>query len=296
MERWFQGFFGYRSFIATLIVAFAIALGFVPVKNWVQMFVDRYFFRGSQEELAVQNEQLRREVLQTERLKSVATLAAGMAHEIKNPLASIKTFAEYLPQKYDDPAFREKFAKIVSQEVDKMNGLVHRLLDFARPSAPKLERVRLSSLVQDTVAFLQGTLLKRHVTVRMTLSPDDAVLADPAQLRQAILNVLLNSIEAMPGPGTIAVSTARENGSLAVVIADSGPGIPRRDLQRVFDPFYTTKPGGTGLGLSVVHTILREHGGRVRVRSQVGKGTEVRLLLPLLQGGRHGEVAHLDRG
>jgi two-component system sensor histidine kinase HydH len=281
--------------VGTAIAGFAIVLGFVPLKNWIQVFVDRYFFKGSQVELAAQNEQLRRQVQQTERLKVVSTLAAGMAHEIKNPLASIRTFAEYLPEKYDDPAFREKFARILTQEVDKMNALVQRLLDFARPNRPQLRLVRLSTLIRETLDFLQGTLLNKQVRVETAFAQRDEVLADSGQIKQALLNVLLNSIEAMQGSGRITVSTVQQNGSVAIVVSDTGPGIAKRDLARVFDPFYTTKPSGTGLGLSVVHTIVREHGGRVKIDSEVGKGTRIQMILPI-KGGLDGAHAHSDRG
>jgi len=295
MEHWFQGFFGYRSLVATSIVGFAIALGFVPLKNAVQVFVDRYFFRGSQPELAAENERLRHELVRSEKLKAVATLAAGMAHEIKNPLASIKTFAEYLPQKYDDPAYREKFAKIMSQEVEKMNTLVQRLLHFARPSPPQLQPVRLSGVVSETLDFLQGTLLQKQIQVETTFAQTDEVLADAAQLKQALLNVLLNSLEAMDRPGRITISTAQVDSVVTIAIADTGPGIAKKDLQRVFDPFYTTKSSGTGLGLSVVHSIVQEHGGRVAIHSELGAGTRVEIALPR-NGGANGSHAHLDRG
>jgi signal transduction histidine kinase len=280
-ERLFQGFFGYRSLVANVIVGFAIALGFNPLRNIIQRFVDRWFFTKSTPALAEENERLRHEVAQSDRMKAVATLAAGMAHEIKNPLSSIKTFAEYLPTKYDDPEFREKFGRIVAQEVDRMNALVRQLLEFARPAAPHLEMVSMSRLIQDTLEFLQGTLLKQHIVVQTLFDPSDQVQADPGQLKQALLNVVLNSIEGMKGPGRLSIATVRQNGSLAIVVTDTGPGIPRKDLQRVFDPFYTTKAGGTGLGLSVVHSIIRQHGGKVGIESKEGQGTTVRLLLPV---------------
>lgn len=281
MEKWFQGFFGYRSVVATSIVGFGIALGFVPLRNWVQGFVDRYFFKGSQAELAAQNEQLRREVQHTEKLKAVATLAAGMAHEIKNPLSAIKTFAEYLPQRYDDPEFREKFAKITAQEVDKMNTLVQRLLEFARPPQPQLQPVRLSGLVKEVLDLVQGTLIQKHIQVELAFAESDELLVDPGQMKQVFLNLLLNSVEAMERTGRITISTIQQNGHLKVVMNDTGPGIAKNDLQHVFDPFYTTKPGGTGLGLSVVHSIVREHGGRVAIQSEVGRGTTVQMYLPV---------------
>lgn len=281
MEKWFQGFFGYRSLVATSIVGFAIAMGFVPLKNAVQVFVDRYFFRGSQTELAAENERLRQELVRSEKLKAVATLAAGMAHEIKNPLASIKTFSEYLPQKYDDPAYREKFAKIMSQEVEKMNTLVQRLLHFARPSPPQLQPVRLSGMVSETLDFLQGSLLQKQIQVETAFARSDEVLADAAQLKQVFLNILLNSLEAMDCPGRITIATAQVDGVVTIAIADTGPGIAKKDLQRVFDPFYTTKSSGTGLGLSVVHSIVQEHGGRVALQSELGRGTTVHITLPV---------------
>ena len=300
-EHWFKGVFGYRSLIATAVTGFAIAIGFIPAKNRVQGFVDRYFFHRSQFVLEEENEQLKKHVERTERLKAVTALAAGMAHEIKNPLASIKTFAEYLPQKYNDPVFREKFAKIMSMEVDKMNTLVQRLLEFARPTPPQLQPVYASQLLQETLEFLQGTLVKQHITIETEFAETDSVLVDPGQMKQVFLNVLLNSIEAMDPPtrqgggmnqpGRLSVATQQHNGYVEVKIADTGPGIPKKDLQRVFDPFYTTKANGTGLGLSVVHSIVREHGGRVVIHSEPGEGTTVAIHLPRT-GGTNGTSTH----
>lgn len=295
MEKWFQGFMGYRSLVATAIVGFAIALGFNPLRDLVQRFVDRWFFSKNPVALAEENERLRQEVTQSDRLKAVATLAAGMAHEIKNPLASIKTFAEHLPQKYDDPVYREKCVKLIGREVDKMNSLVQRLLDFARPAQPKLAPARVSEIICETLDFLQETLLKRQIQVSTRFEGRDDVLVDQAQMKQVFLNILLNSVEAMEQPGRIAISTAQQNGHLDVTVSDTGPGIPKKDLLHVFDPFYTTKASGTGLGLSVVHTIMGEHGGRVSIASEAGKGTRIKLRLPL-NGREHGTHAHSDRG
>lgn len=288
-EKFLQGVMGYRSIIGSLLAGFAIALGFNPLKDAVQRFIDELFFHGTQESLANENDRLRQEVARAEKLRAVATLAAGMAHEIKNPLSSIKTFAEYLPQKYDDPAYREKFAKIMSQEVDKMNSLVQRLLEFARPTQPRLQSVRLSGVVKETLDFLQGTLLQKQIQVDTHFAETDEVLADPAQLKQVFLNLLLNSVDAIEPPGSVSVSTGQENGHLEVTVTDTGRGIPKKDLPHVFDPFFTTKSGGTGLGLSVVHSIVREHGGHVRVESETGRGTSVTITLPT--NGRSHEQA-----
>ena len=294
-EKLLQGVVGYRSLVASLLAGFAIALGFNPLKDFIQKFVDQLFFNGTQAALVEENERLRQELIRTEKLKAVSTLAAGMAHEIKNPLASIKTFAEYLPQKYEDPAYREKFARIMSQEVDKMNTLVQRLLEFARPTQPRLQSVRLSGVVKETLDFLQGTLLQKQIQVETRFAETDEVLADPAQLKQVFLNLLLNSVDAIEPPGHIAISTGQENGHLDVVVTDTGRGIPKKDLPHVFDPFFTTKPSGTGLGLSVVHSIVREHGGRVQVESEVGYGTTVTITLPT-NGRSHEPASDTGRG
>lgn len=279
-ERLLQGIVGYRSLIGSVLAGFAIALGFNPLKDLVQRFIDQLFFHGSQEVLAEENERLRHELIRTERLRSVATLAAGMAHEIKNPLAAIKTFAEYMPEKFEDPTYREKYARIMGQEVERMNSLVKRLLEFARPSEPKLQPVEVSSIVKDTLEFLHGTIIERQIQVETALNPTAQVMADPSQLKQVFLNLILNSIDAIKSPGQILVSSHRENGHVHVTITDSGCGIPRGDLPRIFDPFFSRKTDGTGLGLSVVHSIIQEHGGRIAVDSELGEGTTVRISLP----------------
>ena len=281
MEKWFQGFLGYRSVFATGVVAFLIAIFFNPLRNRIQALVDRYFFHGTQIALAEENERLRRELTNTEKLKAVAALAAGLAHELKNPLASLKTFVEYLPDKYGDPAYREKFSRIVGQEVGQMNTLVQQLLEFARPSPPQRQPVKLSRLIDETVGFLHGALLKKRIEVARAYTGQDELSVDPGQIKQVFLNLFLNSIEAMERPGCISVTTVSENGHVEILVADTGPGIAKKDLPHVFDPFYTTKASGTGLGLSVVHSIVREHGGRVTVDSNVGRGTTVRIQLPV---------------
>ena len=155
-EKWLQGLVGYRSLLVSGTIGFLIAVGFLPLKNWVQTFVDRYFFHSTQAVLAEENERLRQEIVRTEKLKAVTTLAAGLAHEIKNPLASLKTFTQYLPERYDDPAFREKFARITGEEVEKINDLVRRLLEFAKPAPPQKQPVKLSRLLDETVEFLDA--------------------------------------------------------------------------------------------------------------------------------------------
>ena len=281
IERVFQTRLGYDSAWLSLAAFALMALVFQPLKIGIQRLVDWLFFRAPHEELIRRVERLEEETRQTEKLRSVATLAAGMAHEIKNPIASIKTFTECLPQRYGDAEFREKFTRIVGQEVERINGLVQRLLDFARPRPPDRKPVRLAQLIDETVELLQRPLMEKRIRLVRSDSQRDEILVDPAQIKQVLLNLLLNSIEAMDRPGCITLSTVALNGHLELIVTDTGPGIPSKELPRVFDPFYTTKASGTGLGLSVVHSIIREHGGRVSVDSAHGRGTTFRIQLPL---------------
>ena len=281
MEKWFQGFLGYRSVVATGIVAFVIAVCFNPLRNWIQARVDRALFKGTPVELAAQREQLLHEVQKSEQLKAVATLAAGMAHEIKNPLAAIKTFTEFLPEKHRDPEFIKTFHRIVGQEVERIHTTVQNLLTFAKPEAMTREPVNIAVVIHETLALLNGDCLKRRVAVETSIEePSLQMIGDRTRLRQALLNLCLNSLEAMEGGGTLSVAVSSQNAHITLAVRDTGKGIARADLPRVFEPFFTTKPTGTGLGLSVVHGIVEEHGGTVSIDSQSGQGTIVRLELP----------------
>lgn len=283
MERWFQGFLGYRSLFGTLVAAFLIAVFFNPLRNRIQAWVDHALFNATPAELAVQREQLLVEVRKGDQMKAVATLAAGMAHEIKNPLTSLKTFTDYLPSKGSDPAFRRKFQRVVTQEVGKIDRIVHQLLDFSKPTPPQLQLIRVSEVLDETLDFLNSECLKRRVIIKRTYDAEDLVSGDPQQLRQVFLNLFLNSLEAMDGHGgTLSVAATQQNGQLTVTIQDTGPGIPAAHLGQVFEPFFTTKPSGTGLGLSVVRNIVEEHGGRISLENVNGHGARCVLTLPLV--------------
>ena len=280
MEHWFAGFVGYRSIFATLIVAFLIAIGFNPLRERLQTFVDLALFKATPAELATQREQLLVEVRKGEQQKAVATLAAGLAHEIKNPLASIKTFTEYLTTHYADPTFREKFQKIVGGEVERINLIVQQLLEFAKPVPPKLLPMDVSQLMDDTVTLLNNELLTHQADVQREYDSHQPILGDPQQLKQVFLNLFLNSLHAMNGHGQLCLKTKQRGAELEITVQDNGQGIPAEHLARIFEPFFSTKPNGTGLGLAVVQGIIKEHGGSIRVESQVSHGTTIRLYLP----------------
>jgi len=281
VERVVQTTFGYQSVWLSLSAFALMALVFQPLKLGIQRLVDRLFFHAPHEELVRRMERLEQEVRQAEKLKAVSTLAAGLAHEIKNPLTSIKTFTTYLLEKGTDPEFQRKFQRIVTHEVDKIDHIVHQLLDFAKPAPPKLEAVQTSRLLDETLDFLSNDCLKRRIAVERRYGSEVTIQGDSQQLRQVFLNLFLNSLEAMDGTGgTLSVATARKGSHLAVTIADTGPGIPKEHLPHLFDPFFTTKPRGTGLGLAVVQGIIQEHRGTITIDSHPGEGTRVRIEFP----------------
>ncbi len=308
-ERLLQGVVGYQSLIISILTALTIAIIFIPLKNKIQNFVDRVFFKGTFTQIAREKELLQEEVNRSERLKAVATFASGMAHEIKNPLTSIKTFAEYLPKKKNDAEFLNKFSKIVSGEVNRIDSLVHQLLDFAKPAPLKLQSIDIHSLLDETLGLLSNDFLKHRIKVIKNYNTDEhglkstdghglnisgnssqisgnscLIKADSNQLRQAFLNLFLNAIDAMPDGGTLTVSTnlrSSDSKSAIICVKDTGCGIPEEDLPHIFEPFYSKKEEGTGLGLSIVYNIIKEHNGSIKAKSKLGEGTKFIIELPL---------------
>lgn len=283
LEKLFQALLGYTAFTVSVLAVLCIALTFVPLKNKTQHFLDKYFFKGTQTQIAEENERLRQEVARTEKLKTVATLASGMAHEIKNPLTAIKTFVEYLPERKDNPEFLDKFSRIVGAEVDRIDNLVHQLLEFAKPSPLTLKETDIHQLIDETLSLLNNQLVQHKIDlIRNYHAERNQILnIDPNQIRQALLNIFLNAIEAMRHGGTLTVETqATSDERLIIHIRDTGSGIHPKDLPHVFDPFFSKKDHGTGLGLAITHGIIQEHGGEIKVTSELGKGTEVNIKIP----------------
>ena len=279
-ERLFQTYLGYRSFLMSILAAMTIALLFNPLRSVFNKLIDRVLFGKGIEQLSTENVFLRHELQHQDRLKAVATLAAGMAHEIKNPLTAIKIFAEHLPTKYNDPDFRDKFKGVMVKEVDRVNNIVQQLLDFSKPKDLELKPDSVKQILEETLNLLNSSFLSHRIEVVRDYKTDPKLLVDRNQLKQAFLNLLLNAIQAMPEGGTLTVSTfLNGKDDFVVSIADTGVGIPEDQLAHIFDPFYTTKEGGTGLGLSIVHGIVTRHGGKIRAQNNNGPGANFRITL-----------------
>jgi two-component system sensor histidine kinase HydH len=242
---------------------------------------------------------LENQVRRTDRLASIGTLSAGMAHEIKNPLVTLKTFTQLLPERYEDPDFRDTFSSLVGNEVKRIDSIVNQLLRFARPAKPSLQPTRLHEIIDNTLRLVQQQLKQKGINLRKEYNvPTDLIQGDSDLLVQAFLNFFMNAIDAMENGGELAVSTAlfeQETAQstflgvpatetcLRLSIRDNGKGIKPEDIPHVFDPFFTTKSSGTGLGLSVSHGIIHEHHGQIDVESEVGVGTSFHVVFPLLR-------------
>ncbi len=282
MESIFRGFVGYKSAPWTLSVIAIFILIFQPLKNLIQSFVDKYFFKTSQATLVEELQKAQEELKRAERLKAVGTLAAGMAHEIKNPLTGIKTFTEYLLIKHNEPGFLEKFHKIVSTEVDKINSTVQQLLDFSKPKPLQLNKANINKIIDQTVSLLSNNFIKHKI--KLIRNYDESLpplLIDPNQIQQIFCNLFLNSIDAMKSGGELSIVTKQNDNAIEIIISDTGKGIARNDLEHIFDPFYTTKEGGTGLGMSITYGIIKEHKGTIEVESEKNNGTRFIIKLPL---------------
>jgi len=237
-----------------------------------------------------QRMRLEEQMVQTEKLTSLGLLAAGVAHEVNTPLAVISNYIQMLAKQIpaDDP--RQKTIERIVKQTFRASEIVNNLLNFSRTGAAEFVEVDLNSVLEETLTLVQHPLKTARVNViknyKEQLPP---VLGSITRLQQVFLNLFMNARDAMPNGGMVEVRTAAQNGSVEVEVTDTGTGIPPENLHRIFDPFFTTKASGrgTGLGLSVSYGIIKEHAGKVDVRSTPGKGTSFRLEFPVARKAVH---------
>ena len=238
--------------------------------------------------------QLEDRLRRSDRLAAIGELAAGLAHEIKNPLTSLLTFSRHLPRRFEDADFREKFLSVVPRELERINTIVERLLELARPARLTFKPLRLPALLERVLELYGDRLEAQDIrVVREWRREVPAIWADQETLYRALMNLVANALDAMPRGGTLTLrvgwsdaetlANARAGARrMAVEVEDSGMGIAPTDLDRVFNPFFSTKEGGTGLGLALTQKIVEDHGGSIDVRSSSGAGALFRILLPLM--------------
>ncbi len=232
---------------------------------------------------------LRREVERSRRLASVGRLAAGVAHEVRNPLSSIKGFATYFKQRYQAVPEDQQTADIMIQEVDRLNRVVTQLLEFARPISISPKPVSISDLVADSIKLIEQQVRDKQITIDTRNSVEiDRIDIDADRLNQVLLNIYLNALGAMRPGDELRIdatnSAGGETGSLDIRVSDTGCGITKEDLPKIFDPYFTTKSTGTGLGLAIAHNIVEAMGGSIDVESEVDTGTTFRIVIPVTEG------------
>ncbi len=225
--------------------------------------------------------ELEKEVARSRHLTSISSLAAGVAHEIRNPLSSIKGFAIYLKERLQADSEDKKTADIIVDEVERLNRVITQLIEFARPMELKKEKTRISDLVGHALKLIEGEAQKNNIQINV--SPENNELfaeVDPDKVKQVLLNIFLNALASMKNGGSLDINIFEEKENVEVAVQDTGTGIGEKDLPRIYDPYFTSKPAGTGLGLAVVQKIMEAHGGKVSVESAKEKGTKVSLYFP----------------
>lgn len=226
---------------------------------------------------------LKKEVARSQRLASVGRLAAGVAHEVRNPLSSIKGFATYFKERYHNVPEDIHIAQIMIKEVDRLNRVVGQLLEFARPITLTKKAFSINTLITDSLKMVERQADEANVDLKVQLLPDSKdVILDPDKISQVLLNLYLNAIESMRSGGelSVTISVPSEKNGIEINVADTGAGIRPEDLAHVFDPYFTTKTSGTGLGLAIVHNILEAHAGQIKIKSHLEAGTTITLVLP----------------
>lgn len=220
----------------------------------------------------------------SERLYAIGQLSAGLAHEIRNPLASIGGAAAIL-KKNDSEQRRQEFLNIIEKESERLNRLLTNFIDFARPRAPQYQSVDIGALVASVIDLAKHGIGRRAVQIRTRVLADlPPVTCDPEQVKQVVLNLVMNAIQAIPEGGNVEVNLLRDPTRVVIEVKDEGVGIMPEHLDNIFDPFFTTKDTGSGLGLSVAHQIVTQHGGVLTAKNNTGKGATFSLSLPLIRG------------
>jgi len=233
---------------------------------------------------------LRHEVARSQRLASVGRLAAGVAHEIRNPLSSIKGFATYFKERYPDRPEDQQTADIMIQEVDRLNRVVGQLLEFAKPVPVKPKWVSLQDLLNDSIKLITDRAAEKGISIRAQNNIQvDEVRVDPDRINQVLLNLYLNAIDSMEPGGELKVkiSSDGQHRDVVIQVSDTGCGISRQDLSKIFEPYFTTKSTGTGLGLAIAHNIIEAIGGSITAESEKEVGTTFTVALPNSEENKH---------
>jgi two-component system sensor histidine kinase HydH len=235
------------------------------------------------------------QLIRSEKLAALGQLAAGVAHEIRNPLTSINILIHSLRQNISSGESRSEDFKVIEEEIHRINEIVDQFLRFAKPAPPHLERTEVTSIFEEILQLLRPQMEKLRISVQKDFRSVPLITIDNEQMKQVILNLLMNSIQAMPEGGQFRLEgeVSKDGQWVEFSIRDSGVGIPPEDMDKLFNPFFSTKEGGIGLGLSIAHRIIDQHHGKIEVTSNPNEGTIFTVYLPIDQGQE--DADHSDR-
>ncbi len=260
----------------------------LAVRN-AQLYAElRNYAQNLEEMVEVRTKELRAaqaQLIRSEKLAGLGRLAAGIAHEVNNPLQPILNCLDMAIEDVNSGNMVDtEVLRVAEREVQRIKTIVSRLLDFARPgTSSDTEEVDLRSLIQEIMLLTRKNLEQRSVTVTTRVDVEQPLIGNPAQLKQVVLNLVLNAMEAMPEGGEIAIDVYAAEGGAVIAVTDTGIGMDAETVAQIFDPFYSTKQEGTGLGLAVTYGIIEGHGGRISVESELGKGTQFSIWIPYMQ-------------
>lgn len=233
-------------------------------------------------ELERSNQQLQ---MQAQKLAVAGQIAAGIAHEVRNPLTSVNGFLQLMKTQYPE---RTDYFDIIFSEIKRIDFVLSELLMLAKPQSVHFQEVQLHGLLEQVITLLKTNAVLSNIDLKQPFKKQDAgaILADANQMKQLFINLIKNAIEAMPEGGSIYISTEKLMNEWKITIQDEGKGMSEEDIQKIYDPFFSTKTEGTGLGLTICATILKDHHGRMDVVSELGKGTTFHIYLPVCQKSR----------
>jgi len=228
---------------------------------------------------------LQTELMQSEKLALVGKMSSAVAHELRNPLVPIGGFANLIYKRLEEESPLKKYAGIIVGEIDRLEKLLHNILYFTKDTSPELKPDNLNEILNELLFFYKGTFEEHNISLNISLSPDLPIVSlDHSLIKQALINLIINAVQAMDSGGLLTVEsmTRKENDAVYAVVEvnDSGAGIPEDIMNNIFDPFYTTKIHGLGLGLSLTRRIVESHGGDIKVESAEGIGTTFTISLP----------------
>lgn len=272
-----------RSFVTVLalVTMLVVLCGLIALSFAQRAAVSSRKRRHAEKEV----QRLEAEVRRTEKLAAVGTLAAGVAHEIRNPLSSIKGYATYFRQRFPADSEDREAADVMVREVDRLNRVITDLLGLSRPDTATLKPVRMEYVIDHVIRVVRHNAAEKKIKVSTSLARSlPPVMGDMERLNQALLNLCLNAIEAMPDGGKLEISASATEDRLCLMVRDNGAGIPADIMASIFDPYFTTKSSGTGLGLPMVYKIVKAHKGEIDVVSNGeddGWATTFRIWLPL---------------